>query len=59
MQKIYKVDEVAQILGVQPRTVRTMCRDHRIQAFKIGYEWRIPENSLNEFIEKQIKEQNK
>lgn len=37
------VDEAAQILGVSPRRVRTLCTQERIKgAKKIGRDWVLP-----------------
>jgi len=36
----YTVDEVAEALKLHPYTVRRLCREKRVPAFKFGGQWR-------------------
>lgn len=51
MNNIYTPAEIAEILKVKPRTVAEYIRAGKIAAVKVGREYRITENGLNEFIE--------
>jgi len=44
------VREVADLLRVHQRTAYRLIIDGRIQAIKIGSQWRVPEPALMEFI---------
>lgn len=50
----YTIDEVAESLKLHPYTVRRLCREKKIPAFKFGGQWRF---DLKE-IEKWRKDQN-
>lgn len=54
--KTHSVEDVAQILGLNPVTVRNMLRDGRLTGFKIGSRWRLTDEDLNEFMARQRKE---
>ena len=44
--------EVAEILGVHPKTVHIWLREGKLHGVKISYRaWRIPQGSFNQFIE--------
>jgi len=47
----YTPDEVAEILKVKAKTVRDMIARKQIKALKIGREYRISEEQLQQFIE--------
>ena len=47
-----KINEVAEILNVSPRTVNRMIKNKVIPAYRFGYEYRIKEEDLKEYIEK-------
>lgn len=38
--EVYTVDEVAKALRLHPYTVRRLCREKKIPAFKFGGQWR-------------------
>jgi len=38
--EFYTVDEVAKVLRLHPYTVRRLCREKRVPAFKFGGQWR-------------------
>lgn len=52
MERIYTVDEVAEILRIKPYTVRHMFRDGRLSGFKVGKAWRIHEAALRDDIDR-------
>lgn len=49
--KVYSVKEVAQILQTTRQQVRKMILNEEIAAVKVGREWRIPAERLEEFLE--------
>lgn len=42
--------QAAQYLDCHPKTVRTLCRQGELRAVKLGSEWRIPTEALDEFV---------
>ena len=44
------VDEIAQVLRLQPETIRQMARDGRIPAHKVGRVWRFDRREVQEWI---------
>ena len=51
--KIYTVEEVADLLKIKPETVRVMLRDNELNGFKAGKAWRMTEDDLKKYIQKQ------
>ena len=49
--KVYSVKEVAQILQTTRQQVRKMIQNEELAAVKVGREWRIPSERLEEFLE--------
>ena len=49
--KVYSVKEVAQILKTTCQQVRRMIQNEELAAVKVGREWRIPVERLEEFLE--------
>lgn len=49
---VLNVDEVSQILGVTPKTVRNLIKAGDIPCLKVGRLLRIPKDKLVEFLEK-------
>lgn len=49
--KVYSVKEVAQILQTSRQQVRRMIQNEELAAVKVGREWRIPAERLEEFLE--------
>ncbi len=45
--EFYTVDEVAKILRLHPYTVRRLCREKRVPAFKFGGQWRFRKEEIN------------
>ena len=48
--EIYTVDQVAGMLNLHPKTIRRFIRDGKINACKIGKEWRITGLDLKNFL---------
>ncbi|MCG8571455.1 MAG: helix-turn-helix domain-containing protein [Spirochaetes bacterium] len=55
-EKLYSVEEAAQILDLHPKTVQRFIREGGIKGNKIGREWRIPQASLKEFTHAELAE---
>ena len=51
--KIYTVDEIAEVLTLKPTTVRVMLQNKEINGFKAGKAWRVTEEDLKKYIQKQ------
>jgi len=49
--KYYSPTELAEILNLDPRTVRNLIKKGEIKAIKVGSQWRIGENDFETFIE--------
>jgi len=52
MEKIFTVEELSEYLKLKPKTIRRYLRNKTINGFKIGYDWRIMERDVMEFLEK-------
>lgn len=48
---VYSVKEVSQILKTTCQQVRKMIQNEELAAVKVGREWRIPAEKLEEFLE--------
>ena len=48
-QTLYSVDQVANLLGLHVKTVRTYVRDGRLNAVRIGKQYRIARSDLEAF----------
>lgn len=42
--------QAARYLECHPKTVRKLCRERKIRAVRLGADWRIPVEALDEFI---------
>ena len=42
----YTVEEVAQALKLHPYTIRRLCREGKIPAFKFGGQWRFKKEDI-------------
>lgn len=51
VEKMHSPEQVAEVLGVQPETVRMWLRDGQLKGIKFGRLWRIAENELQRFID--------
>ncbi len=56
--KLYSVKEVADILDMNPETIKRYIHREELKAYKVGREWRIKVSDLEEFVfsESNIKE---
>jgi len=45
--EFYTVDEVAKVLRLHPYTVRRLCREKRVPAFKFGGQWRFRRDQID------------
>ena len=55
--EFYTVDEVAKVLRLHPYTVRRLCRDKRVPAFKFGGQWRFRRDEIEQWSKgHQVKE---
>lgn len=50
MIKMYSIEEVASMLGVNRNTVRRMLIRGELKGIKVGRLWRIKESDLREFL---------
>ena len=49
-EKIYTVEEAARMLHFQPNTVRNWLVAGKLRGIKVGWQWRIRESDLHEFV---------
>ena len=49
--RVYSVKEIAQILQTSRQQVRRMIQNEELAAVKVGREWRVPADCLDEFLE--------
>lgn len=54
INKLLTVSEIAELFRTTRQQVRKMLRNGEIPAVKVGREWRIPQEYLEEFIEENI-----
>lgn len=47
---LFTVEELAELLGVQERTIREYLRDGRLKGRKVGRRWYVPEESLRKYF---------
>lgn len=50
--RIYTLDEIAEMLHITRRTLYTYIKEGKLQAVKIGKYWRVSETNLQAFLEK-------
>ncbi len=55
MEKLLTLHEVAEILKIHYQTVRTYIQEGQITAIKIGRNWRVKPEDLEEFVSKQAR----
>ena len=48
--KVYKIAEVADIVQSHPETVKNEIKRNRLQCFKVGSEYRITEQALEDYL---------
>jgi len=50
IEKYYTVEEVAGLLKVDPRTIRTAIHADKLKAARVGRHFRISESALQEYL---------
>ncbi len=50
-QKYYTIPDLAEMFGVHSRTIRRLIDDGEIQAFRVGAQWRVSSEQLDNYIE--------
>ncbi len=45
--KLYRADEVAEILNFKPKTIKKWIKEGFVQAVKIGSSWRIEQSEVD------------
>ena len=48
--KFYTAEEVAKVLRLHPYTVRRLCREKKVPAFKFGGQWRFDKEKINTLV---------
>ena len=48
--EFYTVEEVAKVLRAHPYTVRRLCREKKVPAFKFGGQWRFSKAAIEEWV---------
>ncbi|UWD49758.1 helix-turn-helix domain-containing protein [Clostridioides difficile] len=56
-EKFYTIDQVANILEMHHKTIRKFIKDGKLEANKIGKQWRVSQEDLNSFMD--VKSENK
>jgi excisionase family DNA binding protein len=54
-ENIYSINELQEILQVKRPTLLKYIKTKRIKAFKVGNNWRVSQEHLDEFIQKNMK----
>ena len=49
--EVLSTEDVQEILHIGKSAVYTLCKEQKLKSFKIGRTWKIPKNSVYEFIE--------
>jgi len=50
--EFYTAEEVAKVLRLHPYTVRRLCREKRVPAFKFGGQWRFRKDDIDKWSKK-------
>lgn len=53
--EFYTAEEVAKVLRLHPYTVRRLCREKRVPAFKFGGQWRFDKKEIEQWRKSQSK----
>lgn len=48
---VLSTEDVQEILHIGKNSVYALCKEQKLKSFKIGRTWKIPKNSVYEFIE--------
>ena len=49
MEETHTVEEVAKALKLHPYTIRRLCREEKIPAFKFGGQWRFRKDEIDKW----------
>lgn len=52
VSKLYTISDICNLLGVTKVTVYKYIKDGKLEAVKIGRDWKVTQSALNEFINK-------
>ena len=52
LMKFYKIDELAELMGFTGKFIRNQIKEKKLSAVKIGSEYRITQEQLDEYIRK-------
>jgi len=50
-EKYYSVDNIAEMLGIHPKTVRRYITEGKLRAAKVGKQYRVSGHDLSQFVE--------
>ena len=53
--KTYTVEEIAKALKLHPYTIRRLCREGKVPAFKFGGQWRFKKEQIDKWQSNQQK----
>jgi excisionase family DNA binding protein len=51
--EILDAEEVARLLRVHPRTIKSLANQRKLPGFKVGGQWRFRREAIDEYIRKQ------
>lgn len=51
--EFYTAEEVAKVLRLHPYTVRRLCREKKVPAFKFGGQWRFEKTAIQKLMGKE------
>jgi excisionase family DNA binding protein len=54
-RQMYSVKEIAIMLGLSERTIFRLMKAGKIQAVRIGGQWRIPRSEVEKYIKVEVK----
>lgn len=52
-QKFYTVNQIAEMLQLDPQTIRTKIKEDKLKSYKIGNNYRISQKQLQDFLQKE------
>ncbi|MBP1616019.1 MAG: Helix-turn-helix domain [Bacteroidetes bacterium] len=53
MNKVFSINALSEFLDLHPETLRSLIRENKMRAFKLGRKWMIEESAVNEFLDDQ------
>lgn len=54
---VYTLDELSELLKVTKRTLYNYVRSGKLEAVKVGREWRVTEDQLRNFLQRKTEEE--